>query len=262
MIDPYFFTGRPRDFYNICKIYPPTINNFLDTKELGVYRELLLHSYEDISDQWDEEIKLDTKTDSFNQLIALAKNSSNLDKSPTPFEFLIILAKSNPSLENYAAKAFKFFIHEDIAFLYDINAIVIGNLEQELKFIKDINELRLLTEDKYFEFQNLCREALGEKPAEPPVIDQDPRVARIKKLGRKRDKIAAKQKGIDFGTSLAAICCMGFGINPLNIGEMSKCAIQALTEMFQNREKYDIDITSLQNGADPNDIKLQYWIKS
>lgn len=261
MIDPYFFTGRPHNFYNLCNIYPPTINDFLDTKEIGVYRELLLHSQEDISDQWDEELVSGKKPDAFEQLINLAKSHST-QNAPTPFQYLLILAKSNPSLEEQAVKGFKFFIHEDVSFLYDMDAIIIGDLEQELNLITDINQLRLLTEEKYFEFQNLCRQALGEKTIEPPVKDEDPRVARIKKLGRKRDKIAAKKNGIDFGTSLAAICCMGLGINPLNIGEMSKCAIQALTEMFQNREKYDIDIRSLQNGADPNDIKVQYWMKS
>ena len=55
---------------------------------------------------------------------------------------------------------------------------------------------------------------------------------------------------------------MGLGITPLNIGEMSKSAIQAIMEMYQNREKYDIDIRSLLAGASKKDVKIEYWIKN
>jgi hypothetical protein len=47
-------------------------------------------------------------------------------------------------------------------------------------------------------------------------------------LARKRDAIKANQKnkgGITLSTSLVAICCMGIGITPLNIGEMSYAAV-------------------------------------
>ena len=122
--------------------------------------------------------------------------------------------------------------------------------------------MRLLKEEDYLDFQNLLREALGEKTVEPPKLNENSKIKRIKRLGRKRDRIAAKQHGLNFGDSLVAICCMGLGITPLNIGEMSKSAIQAIMEMYQNREKYDIDIRSLLAGASKKDVKIEYWIKN
>ena len=43
---------------------------------------------------------------------------------------------------------------------------------------------------------------------------------------------------------------------------MSKSEIQAIMEMYQNREKYDIDIRSLLAGASKKDVKIEYWIKN
>jgi hypothetical protein len=72
----------------------------------------------------------------------------------------------------------------------------------------------------------------------PPVpIDpnEDPRIRKIKERARERDRIKARQankKGISLDTILVAICCMGIGITPLNIGEMSYGAVGALMSMM------------------------------
>jgi hypothetical protein len=79
---------------------------------------------------------------------------------------------------------------------------------------------------------------LGDKPIPPPVpIDpnEDPRIRKIKEKARERDRLKAKQsskKGISLDTILVAICCMGIGITPLNIGEMSYGAVCALMSMM------------------------------
>jgi hypothetical protein len=61
---------------------------------------------------------------------------------------------------------------------------------------------------------------------------------------------------------LASICCMGIGITPLNIGEMSYVAIESLFNIYQDKEKYNLDIDSLLAGADSKKIKPQYWIRN
>jgi hypothetical protein len=55
---------------------------------------------------------------------------------------------------------------------------------------------------------------------------------------------------------------MGLGISPLNIGEMSYAAMEALARKYQEKEKYDLDIKSLLAGADSKKIKPQYWIRN
>jgi hypothetical protein len=67
--------------------------------------------------------------------------------------------------------------------------------------------------------------------------------------------------GINLETNLMAICCMNMGLNPLNIGKISLASVGKLTEMYQNKEKYDIDTRALIAGADAKKIKLSYWIK-
>jgi hypothetical protein len=67
---------------------------------------------------------------------------------------------------------------------------------------------------------------------------------------------------MDLFTIMTSICCMGIGITPLNIGEMSYVSIQAILAQYQNKEKYQIDIDSLLAGADSKKIKPKYWIRN
>jgi hypothetical protein len=95
-----------------------------------------------------------------------------------------------------------------------------------------------LKEDDYFDFQNAIRESLGEKPQQPPEPEdpnEHPEIKRIKALARERDRIKARRQskdGISLETTLVAICCMGIGITPLNIGEMSYAAIGPIMSML------------------------------
>ena len=74
---------------------------------------------------------------------------------------------------------------------------------------------------------------MGEEPKEPPNPNEDPRVKRIKAKARYRDRVKAKKgKGIGFSTSLTSICCMGIGITPLNVGELSYAAVSELIRRY------------------------------
>ena len=134
--------------------------------------------------------------------------------------------------------------------------------------IDNVNQLVFLQEEDYFDFQNAVRLACGDKPVKPPEPlnpNEDPRIARMKAKARERDRIKAKKgaaNGISIETCLVAICCMGIGLTPLNIGEMSYAAINPLMQMSQEKEKYDIDIRSLLAGADSKKIKPKYWIRN
>jgi hypothetical protein len=69
------------------------------------------------------------------------------------------------------------------------------------------------------------------KPPEPINPNEDPRITEIKRRARERDRIKARQSnknGISLEVCLVAICCMGIGITPLNIGEMSYASIGAI----------------------------------
>ena len=239
MIDATFFLCKPYSFEGICKIYPPTVNEVLDNFKTDIYIKILTMSQEDIIDelsQVDEQLFI------------------------TPLQYMLFLASENEDVERLYKEAFQFFIREEVTFLYKQGWIVIGNLEEELKKVKTISELRILNEQNFFDFQNKVREAVGTKPVDFFEFDADPRIRAMKAKARYRDKVKAKKGGLDLTTILAAICCMGIGLTPLNIGEISYASVSTLMETYGHKEKYDIDIRSLLAGADSKKVQPEYWI--
>ena len=239
MSDINFLFGYPVEFKNLCMVYPPKVRDTFNNK-FHMYAQILTISQEEIEDEYVEK-KMD-----ISQLL-------------TPFEYLLNAAYNDPEFKKYIEDAFLFFIHEPITFLFEQKEIVIG----EISDIEKLEDLRLLQEEDYFDFQNLIRQALGRDTVEPPNPDEDPRVKAIKAKARYRDKIKAKQgKGITLKTTLASICCMGIGITPLNIGELSYAIIPVILNTYQAKEKYSIDIDSLLAGADAKKVKPEYWIRN
>jgi hypothetical protein len=108
---------------------------------------------------------------------------------------------------------------------------------------------------------------VGKGMVEPPNPDEHPRVKEMKRKARYRDKVKAKQAakgkdGVSLFTLIVSICCMGIGITPLNIGELSFASLKAIMRKYQEKEKYHIDIESLLAGADSKKINPQYWIRN
>lgn len=241
------FLGLPESFEGKFYIFPPKVKEVVGNKNFGIFRHLLTISQEELEDEY---LKKDGQD----------ANDSNI---PTPFEFLLINCYHDKTLEKITKEAFYFFIKEEVTFLYELKKILIGNVEEIVKDLNNIKDLKLIEEENYFNFQNKIRESLGENPVEPPNPNEHPKIRRMKALARYRDKIKAKQGGgITLLTSLASICCMGIGITPLSIGEMSYAAVGVLMGTYQQKEKYETDVASLQAGADSKKIKPKYWIQN
>ena len=243
-----FFIGQPVLFKNGIKIYPPMVKEVIIEPFYGHYCKILTQSQEDIEDQFLEENK-------------------TLEVYPTPLEFLLNNSYHNKDFEKICKNAFKFFLHDEVTFVYEQKMIVIGEINEVVKKAKTLNDLVLLTEKDFFEFQNLIRESVGKKTVEPPNPNEHPKIKEMKRKARYRDRVkekqAAKSKdGITLFTSLVSICCMGLGITPLNIGEMSYVAIDSILRKYQEKEKYQLDIESLLAGADSKKIKPKYWIRN
>lgn len=244
MINANFLLGQPVNFKELCKVYPPKINDILNDQDYYVYRKLLLNTQEDIEDEWVEQ-KLDMET------------------LPTPLEYIFLLSRSDVKIKDITLKGFQFFLHEPVTLLPDQTKIIIGDLQTVLQNIKSIEELRIIDEDNFFELQNLIRQSIGEKEAEPYNPNENPKIKYFKAKARLRDRVKAKSKdSLNLGSTLAAICCMNFGLNPLNIGELSQAAISVLIRYYQEKTKYDTDIASLLAGADKKKVKPQNWIRN
>ena len=248
MNNPAVFIKEPLSFKNKIKVYPPSVRDVISNSKFGQYLKILTLTQEDIQDSFKQKDA---------QIVA-----------PTPFEFLLINCYHNKDFKTVALQAFEFFIHEPINFFYEQKMLVVGKLEKVVTDITKIEELITITEDEYFDFQNIIREVCGDKPIKPPEApnpDEDPRITAMKAKARERDRLKARRgasDGISLQTSLVAICCMGIGLTPLNIGEMSYAAIGPIMKMSQEKEKYDIDIRSLLAGADSKKIKPKYWIRN
>ena len=249
MLNPAVFICQPLTFKHKLKIYPPTVKDVVTNEGFGTFQRMLTISDDDIKDD-------------------LMKNSPEIKSFPSPFEFLFINAYKDKRFYRVAQEAFSFFLHDEVHFFFEEKMILVGNYEKILPELASLDDLVIIREEDYFDFQNKIREVCGMKPIkppEPPNPNEDPRIAAIKAKARARDRIKAKQKssdGISLETSLTAICCMGIGITPLNIGEMSYAAIGPIMNMMQEKEKYDIDIRSLLAGADSKKVKPKYWIRN
>ena len=246
MIEPQIFIKSPSQFQDICFIYPPSVREVLENQHFGQYFRVLTLS--------EEEIKEEITKDNERHLTAL--------------EFLLANCYHNKDFLQKVKEAFKFFTKEEIQIVYETKSIYIGKFSESVLNIESIDELKCLNEENYFDFQNAIRQSIGDEPLKPPEPEnpnEDPRIRAIKEGAKRRDRIKAKQKsknGISLSTTLVAICCMGIGITPLNIGEMSYAAIGPIMKMMQEKEKYDIDIRSLLAGADSKKIKPKYWIRN
>ena len=249
MINPVIFINEPLNFQGKLRIYPPSVKEVVANPNFNIYYKILTTNQYDIKEE-------------------IGNKIPEGERMPTPFEYLMLNAQYVNGFSELARMAFQFFCKTDITFLFEEKKIIIGDIEAIVQNETPIENFAFLSEDSFFDFQNAVRESVGDKkedPLEQENPNEDPRVRRIKEKARERDKLKARRAskdGISLSVCLVAICCMGIGLTPLNIGEMSYASIGALMKMMQDKEKYDIDIRSLLAGADSKKIKPKYWIRN
>ena len=240
MIDAKIFIGSAIDFKGIFFIYPPKVKDIINNSDFPIFSSLFMTSQEDIED-------------------LMAKNNNTKGSIPTPLEYLLSLCYNSPQVAEVVKKGFYFYTKEPIKFIYEEKAILVG--EDQLKRTKNVNELKLLNETNYFDFQNKIREVNGMAAIEPPDPNEHPKIKYMKAKARLRDKVKAKKKGMSLTAMVASICCMNFGLNPLNIGEITYASVPVLIRYYQEKDKYETDVRSLQAGADSKKIKPKYWVR-
>ena len=248
MIDERVLLGFPIDFKDICQVYPPTVNAVVGNKDFGIYQSLFTMTQEELDKAFLQD--------------------ERVTQIPTPFQYLLINYHQDEQVRQKIHEAFNYFIHEPVTIVPEIEMLLIGKSEDEINPDVDLENPRLLTAENYFDFQNTIRKSMGmenEKPPEPEEENLDPRIKRYKMKIKQSEELLKKKKSKQaptLGTLLTAICCMGIGLNPLNIGEISYACIQWLITMEQQKEEYDIDIRALLAGADSKKVKPKYWIKN
>ena len=239
-----FLLGRPVQFTPDISIYPPLIKDIVDQEYFWGYVKVLTLTQEEIQDE-------------------LVK-AGDVKEFPSPFIYLLSLCKYQKDYTDFVTNALKFFIHKDITILYDVGRILCGDAKKVIEESRALDDSLYLTEQNYFDFQNLIRQACGMAIVEKPNLNEDPRIARMKAKARLRDKVKQKQaakNGISFEKSLVLICCMNVGVTPLNIGEISYAMFGELFGTYQVKDQYELDIKALLAGADSKKIHPVHWIK-
>ena len=248
MINDKIFLGFPIEFKDVCKIYPPKVNDVVNNEDFNIYRSLFTMTQEELDEAY--------------------LKDENVTQVPTPFQYLLMNYYQDEEVKDKIIDAFNLFVREPVTIVPEIELLLIGKSEDELDPDVDLENPRLLTEENFFDFQNQIRLVMGQDKVEPPEPEDenlDPRIKRWKMKVKESEKIVQKKKAKDsptFGTLLAAICCMGIGLNPLNIGEISYACVHWLIAMYQQNEEYDVDIRALLAGADSKKVKPKYWIKN
>ncbi len=241
MINEKIFLGYPIDFKDICKIYPPKVKDVCGDADFAFCQTLFTITQEELEDAYVNE---------------------NVPQIPTPFQYLLMNYHQDKDAQSKILYGFKKVIGEPVTIVPELEVVIIGKAEEDLDPNVDLENPRTIDNENYFDFQNKIREAFGSKPVEKPEENLDPRIRRYKAKVRASERILAKKKNsTNFGTLLAAICCMGIGLTPLNIGEISYACVPWIIGMSQQKEEYDIDIRALLAGADKKKVKPKYWIK-
>ena len=248
MINDKVFLGFPINFKDVCKIYPPKVKDVIGNDDFVVYQSLFTITQDELDKAY--------------------LSGDDIVQVPTPFQYLLMNYYQDEEMREKIEEAFALFICEPVTIIPEIEMLLIGKSDDEIDPDVDLENPRLLTEENFFEFQNVIRLVLGIniiKPPDPEEENLDPRIKRYKMKIKEHDEIIKKKKAKEvptLGTLLAAICCMGIGLNPLNIGEMSYACVQWLISMYQQNEEYEIDIRALLAGADSKKVKPKYWIKN
>ena len=152
MIDERIFLGYPIDFKDICQIYPPTVNDVVGNKDFLTYQSLFTMTQEDLEDAYAE--------------------GAGAQQVPTPFQYLLMNYYQDEGMQEKIQEAFMKFTHEPVTIVPEIEMLLIGKSEDELDPDVDLENPRLITEENYFDFQNVIRTVMGD----------DVRVGRVNNL--------------------------------------------------------------------------------
>lgn len=240
MISAEVFLKLPIRFNEYIRLYPPSVKEMIGEGGLGLtYLSILTNSKEEIEDYWQE------------------KRLEGIP--PTPWEHLLNTMEDDNSML-LVTSALYFFTKTEFTYIPKLKKFLIGNLREEVEKNKSLKDFRFLEEEEFFDLQNGIRKICGLPEVERPDPDEDPRISRMKAKARYRDKVKARSgKGTSLDLTLMAICCMGIGITPLNIGEVSYASINEIVRLYQQKESYELNQKLLLAGA--KNVSKKYWIR-
>ncbi len=242
-----FQRGSPVLFYDICAIYPTTLGEIVDLGYSKFQQYLgVLTSTKPVGQH--------TNDKELSQLIAQL----------TDFQYLIMMATVDETINQTLKDGFQFFTHENIIFSLEPPQIIIGPAEEK----------HILSEENFAEFQHLLRVAFFLEDDGDEIIinaDDDANVRALKmKMRENREKLRiakakkARQEGSDlkFSDLIGSITINNCNLNMENIWNITYYAFHDQMKRMGWRDQFDINNKAALAGAKMTKKQLKHWMRS
>ena len=182
----------------------------------------------------------------------------------TDFQYLLLVAAMDTAMGELLKRAFLFFTHESVVFSLDPAQIIIGPAEEK----------HIMTEDKFYDFQQILRRmCFLEQEGEEIIInpDDDPAVIRLKmkmrenreKVRRAKAKQAAREKNdLKFSDLIGSVTINNCGLNMDNIWNITYYAFHDQLKRMGWRDQFNINNQAALAGAKLKKNQLKHWMRS
>lgn len=225
--------GSPIPFYDICYIYHPIMSDIA----VASYNKFKQYLYIFISDPR-----------------VMYKTELDID----PFDFILKMGSRNYEYYKLLSDAFRFFTHEEIILVDELNGIQIGN-NHDVK--------KLLTKEKFSEFQRILKIIYWYDSDNAYCEPENKRAIEIMNKLKKGQEMVAKVKAknhdddsnIDLSTMVASL---GLYYKDLaKVWNLPYYAFFTQIKLMQNKEEYETNLKSALAGAKIPKNKMKYWIR-
>ena len=242
-----FLKGSPVFIEDICAVYPVTLG------------EIVEEGYENFQQYLGTLTATKPPT-----ILDQDKEMAELLEKLTDFEYLLLMATLDQQVHSIMKRGFKFFTHEDVIFSVEPAQIVIGPLAEK----------HLLTESKFYDFQQLLRRMYFlESEGEEIIIYEDdlPSVKKLKmqmRANREKVRKAKAKKNEQNGTDLKMSDLIGSltlndcGLNIHNIWDITYYAFHDQLKRMGWRDQFNINQRAALAGAKLQKSQLKHWMRS
>ena len=241
-----FQRGGPVFIEDICAVYSVTLGEIVDIgyEKFQQYLGVLTSTK-----------PIDTGKD--NEMSKLLEEISD-------FQYILLIAMMDKTMNDLLKGAFYFFTHSDATFMLDPPQIVLGPLEEQ----------HIMDEKHFYDLQQLLRRMYFiEQEGEEIIIydDDDPVTKRIKQQMRKnRERVrrakaakAAQEKSdLNMSDLIGSMTLNDCGLNMKNIWDITYYAFHDQLKRMGWRDQFNINQKAALAGAKINKSQLKHWMRS
>lgn len=241
-----FQKGSPVFIEDICAVYPATLGEIVDIGYDNFQKYLGILTSEKPTDiQEDKEL-------------------NNLLEKISDFQYLLLMASLDSSVNNLVKKAFHFFTHSSATLMLDPPSIIVGPPEEK----------HILEEKQFYDLQQILRRMyfIDQEGEEIIIYDDDDPVTKAlkmkmranrEKVRRAKAKQAAQEKsGLKMSDLIGSMALNDCNLNIINIWDMTYYAFHDQLKRMGWRDQFNINQKAALAGAKIKKSQLKHWMRS